>query len=130
MPYSQIINPTVTTYDAVTGAFLGKASFTLTPSAEKVLLDWANYRAPIPSFTVVNWAFAPSDVYVPIIPSKTYHHKGVFGALLTETHTRQKVPLEMRGTYDWRARSMALGNNIQSAEFSNIRMDPLQETLY
>lgn len=128
--YNQIINPSVTAYDAATGAFLGEARFTLTPEAEKVLLDWANYRIPIPSFIVVDSVFVPSGQYVPIIPNKTYHQEGIFRALFTRADTGQKVPIEMRGTYDWRARSVNPGNNIESAEFSNIRMNPLQETVY
>jgi len=130
MPYSQITNPSVTAYDAATGAFLGEARFTLTQQAERALLDWANFRMPIPSFVVVDTVFVPSDQYVPIIPNKIYHQEGIFRALFTRTDTGQKVPIEMRGTYDWRSRSVDLGNNIESAEFSNIKMNPFQETVY
>lgn len=130
MTYNQILNPSVMAYDLATGAFLGEARFTLTSEAERALLDWANYRIPIPSFIVIDSVFVPSDKYVPIIPGKTYHQEGIFRALFTRADTGQKVPIEMRGTYDWRARSVDPGNYIESAEFSNINMSPLQETLY
>lgn len=130
MLYSQITNPSVTAYDAATGAFLGETKFTLTREAEKALLDWVNFRVPIPSLIVVDSVFVPSDKYVPIIPNKIYHQEGIFRALVTRIDTGQKVPIEMRGTYDWRTRSVDPGTNVESAEFSNIRMNPYQETVY
>ncbi len=130
MLYSQITNPSVIAYDAATGDFLGEARFTLTQQAEKALLDWVNYRVPIPSFVVVDSTFVPSDKYVPIIPNRTYHQEGIFRALFTRTDTGQKVPIEMRGTYDWRTRSVDPGTDVESAEFSNIKMNPFQETVY
>ena len=130
MLYNRIISPSVMAYDAATGGFLGEARFTLTAEAEKALLDWANYRIPIPSFIVVDSIWVPSDQYVPIIPNKTYHQEGIFRALFRRSDTGQMVPIEMRGTYDWRARSVDSGNYIESAEFSNIKMNPLQETVY
>lgn len=130
MLYNQITNPSVMAYDAATGAFLGEARFTLTAEAEKALLDWANYRIPIPSFIVVDSVWVPSDQYMPIIPNKTYHQEGIFRALFKRSDTGQMVPIEMRGTYDWRARSVETGNYIESADYSNIKMNPLQETVY
>lgn len=130
MLYNRIISPSVMAYDADTGAFLGEARFTLTAEAEKALLDWANYRIPIPSFIVVDSVWVPSDQYMPIIPNKTYHQEGIFRALFKRSDTGQMVPIEMRGTYDWRARSVETGNYIESADYSNIKMNPLQETVY
>lgn len=128
--YTQIINPSVTAYDAATGKFLGEAQFELTEEAEKALLAWVNYRVPIPPFVVLNSDFEPSDEYIPIIPNQTYHQKGIFRGLFTQSDTGMRVPIEMRGTYDWRARSVEAGNFVRSAEYSNIKMDPSQEIIY
>jgi len=128
--YSQIINPVVDAFDYESGKFLGEARFDLTTEAEKSLLDWVNYRIPIKSFVVLNSDFEPSDNYVPIIPNQTYHQKGIFRALFEQEDTGIKVPIEMRGTYDWRARSVEAGTFIRSADYSNINMDPSQEILY
>lgn len=128
--YSKITNPSVEAYDAATGKFMGEARFTLTPQAERALLDWANYRVPPPPFVVLDSYFVPSNDYVPIVPNRTYHQKGIFRGLFTQQETGLKVPIEMRGTYDWRARSLDYGNYISGADYSNIRMDPLQETAY
>lgn len=127
MIYSQITNPSVAAYDAATGEFLGEARFKLTPEAEKALLDWANYRAPIPQFVVLDSDFEPSDKYTPIVPNKTYHQNGIFRALLTQADTGRKIPIEMRGTYDWRARSVEAGNFVRSADYSNVKLNTLQE---
>ena len=128
--YSKITNPSVDAYDATTGKFLGEARFTLTPEAEKALLNWANYRVPPPPFVVINSTFEPGNNYVPIVPNRTYHQKGILRALFTQAETGLKVPIQMRGTYDWRARSVDAGTYITSAEYSNIQLDPLQETSY
>lgn len=130
MMYNRIIDPIVDAFDFETGKFLGEARFELTPEAEKALLDWVNYRMPIKSFVVINSNFQPSDIYVPIIPNQTYHQKGIFRALFVQGDTGISVPIEMRGTYDWRARSVEAGTFIRSAEYSDIIMDPSQEISY
>lgn len=128
--YSRIINPTVDAFDFDTGEFLGEARFELTPEAEKTLLDWVNYRVPIQSFNVINSDFEPSDAYVPIIPNRTYHQQGIFRGLLVQSDTGRSVPVEMRGSYDWKARSVEAGTFIRSAEYSNVLMDPSQEITF
>ena len=128
--YTQIVNPAVDAFNYDTGKFLGEARFDLTPEAEKALLDWVNYRIPIESFIVLNSDFEPSDAYVPIIPNQIYHQKGIFRALFKQEDTGKLVPIEMRGTYDWRARSVEAGTFIRSADYSNIMMDPSQEISY
>jgi len=128
--YTRIINPVVDAFEYETGKFLGQARFELTPEAEKGLLGWVNYRIPIKPFIVLNSDFEPSDNYVPIIPNQTYHQKGIFRALFVQEDTGIKIPIEMRGTYDWRARSVEAGTFIRSADYSNILMDPSQQVLY
>lgn len=128
--YSRIINPSVDVFDSETGEFLGQARFELPPDAEKALLNWVNYRVPIQSFNVINSDFEPSDAYVPIIPNRIYHQQGIFRGLFVQEDTGHSVPVEIRGSYDWRARSVEAGTFIRSAEYSNVTMDPSQEITY
>lgn len=128
--YTKITSPSVVAYDAATNTFLGEARFDLSPAAEEALLAWINYGSPIESFVVLNSDFEPSDEYVPIIPNQTYHQKGIFRALLTQEDTGVRVPVELRGSYDWRARSVEGGDFVRSAEYSNIKMDQLQKITY
>lgn len=119
--YNKITNPVVYTFDSETNKFLGEARFELTASAEEKLLNWFNYRIPFDSLVMINSDFQPSENYVPIIPNKIYHQKGIFKALLTQEDTGIKVPIEVRVSYDWKSRSVEPGNYISSVEFSNIK---------
>lgn len=128
--YTQIIDPIVDAYDYDTGKFIGEARFELTPEAEKSLLNWVNYRIPVKPFIVLNSDFEPSDAFIPIIPNQTASQKGIFHALFRQGDTGTLVPIEMRGSYDWTARSVEPGTFIRSAEYSNIQMDPSQKITY
>lgn len=124
--FTQISNPSVMAYDAATGKFWGEARFDLTTEAENALLDYINYGVPLGPLVMLNSDFRPSSDYVPIIPNKTYHQNGIFRALLTDGNSRERVPVEMRVTYDWRARSVEPGNYLSSVEFNNMEIHNIQ----
>lgn len=128
--FIQLINPTVDAYNIETGKFIGEARFTPTDKAEKALLDLINFGTPVKSLIMLDSNFQPSENYVPIIPNKTYHQKGIFRALLKEGDTGEWLPIEMKITYDWRTRSINPGNYFSSVEFSNIKMDGAAEIRY
>lgn len=125
--YTKITNPSVDVYDGKTNQFLGEARFELTSEAEQELLNWINNRVPFRSLIMLNSDFQPSENYVPIVPNKTYHQKGIFRALLTEGDTGKKIPVEIRGTYDWRARSVEPGTFLSSVEYSNVKIDEIEK---
>lgn len=128
--YTQIINTSVDAYDFNTGEFIGEARFTPTRKAEMDLLNWLNYGIPPKSMVMVNSDFRPSESYIPIIPNKTYHQRGIFRALVKEKDTGVWRPIELRITYDWRSRSPEPGYFISSVEFNNFKIDRAQEGEY
>lgn len=128
--YTQIAETSVDAYDFETGAFIGKAIFTPTPSAEKSLLNWFNYGILPKSLVMKQSIFQPSKNYVPIIPNQTYHQRGIFRAIIKEEFTRKWVPFEVPITYDWKSRSPEPGNNIFSVEFSNIKQEGDIDVMY
>jgi len=128
--FTQIINPSVDAYDFYTGEFIGEARFTPTEAAEKSLLDWINYGSPPKLLVMLESSFNPSENYVPIIPNKTYHQKGIFRALLNDRDSGQWIPIEAHITYDWRSRSSEHGNYISSVEFDNVKIDGMVKISY
>lgn len=127
--FVKISNPSVDAYDSNTNRYIGEARFDLTQEAERELLNWINGRTSIKPFTIVNSNFRPSTEYVPIIPNKTYHQKGIFRAVLTDD-TGMQIPVEARVTFDWRSRSVDPNEFIRSAEYSNIKIEDTNEVIY
>jgi len=128
--YIHLKNPTVDAYNLQTGKFIGEARFTPTEESEKALLDWINYGIPLSSLIMLDSNFAPSENYVPIVPTQTYHQRGIFRALLEDSSTGEWVPVEVQITYDWRTRSTESGNYFSSVEFDKIKIDRIVRIEY
>ena len=128
--FTQITNPSVMAYDAATGKFWGEARFDLTEEAERSLLNRINYGVPLGPLVMLNSDFEPSSDYIPIIPNRTYHQNGIFYALLTDGDSGERVPVEMRVTYDWRTRSTEPGTYLSSVEFNNMQIHDIRTVRY
>lgn len=130
--YTGIINPSIDIYDAETNEFLGEARFELSSEAERKLLDLVNDRKPFTSLVVLDLQFQPAGGYVPLDPYKMYRFKGLFRALFTKSGTGVSVPIEMRGAFNMRLRSIGSGQRqyLNSVDFSNIEVDSIQEIFY
>lgn len=128
--FTRLINPTVDAYNIETGEFIGEARFTPTEESEKGLLDWINYGIPPQSLVMLESNFVPSENYVPIVPNRTYHQKGIFRALLKEGDTGKWVPIEAWITYDWRTRSTEGKYYFSSVEFDSIKVDRMVRIEY
>lgn len=129
--YTGIANASADIFDGETNQFLGEARFELSSEAESKLLDWVNDRKPFTSLMVFNLNFQPADRdYVFPTPYKTYKFKGIFRALFTESDTGMKVPVEMRGVYDVRIRSIGPGTQHYIVDFDNIKVESTNEAYF
>lgn len=121
--YTQTRDTSVEAYDFETNAFIGKARFSPTISAQNSLLNWFNYGVIPKMLTMVSSNFQPSENYVPIIPNETYHQRGILRTMVKDANINKWIRLEVPISYDWKSRSPEPGYFISSVEFSNIKQE-------
>lgn len=121
--YTQTRDTSVDAYDFETNAFIGKATFSPTISAENSLLNWMNHGITPNTLTMVRSNFQPSENYVTITPNETYHQRGIFRMMIKDGNIDKWIQVEVPITYDWKSRSPEPGNYINSVEFSNIKQE-------
>lgn len=123
--FVKITNPIIEIYDGDTNEFIAETTATLTPDAEKALLDLVNYNRIPARLFLLNLTFKPSEHYTPPTFDKPAKRRGIIKANFTDSASGEQVPVEIRIKYDARAHGNLLGNQyfFDSVEYSNIVLE-------
>lgn len=127
--YTKISNPSIVIYDGKSSELIGTATFKLTKESEKALLNLLNYNVPPSSLTLLEMVlYEPSPNYIPPTPFMPYPRKGTIHALFKNAYTGKLVSVEIRLSYNARARGNITGDlyRFESVEFSDIDIESVQ----
>ncbi len=92
-------------YDGITGEYLGRAEYTLTPEIESVFLDYVNERKMKDPIVFQDVSFYPgSDDYTNPSPYEKYSRRGIFRGMFRDRYSLKWVPVEIFARFNIRTR--------------------------
>lgn len=121
--FDKVSKPQIYAYDGITGQYLGRHVFKVTPEVENTLLDYVDKGKKKDPVVIQDVHFYPDSAdYTMPLPYQKYSRRGVFRAMFRDQYSLQWIPVEIRTRFNVmaRARPEKDGFCFDSVEYSDI----------
>ncbi|MEM5795307.1 MAG: hypothetical protein AAGU23_03410 [Bacillota bacterium] len=121
--FDKVSQAYIDAYDGITGNYLGRHVFKVTPEVERILLDYMHNGKMKDPIVLQDVLFYPgADGYTMPLPYEKYSRRGVLRAMFRDKYSLQWVPVEILARFNIRARARPEENryHFDSVEYSDI----------
>ncbi len=127
--FDKVSHAYIDAHDGVTGEYLGRHVFKITPEVERILLDYVHNGKMKDPIVLQDVLFYPgSPDYTMPLPYEKYSRKGVLRAMFRDKYSLQWVPVEIHEKFNIRARARPEESryHFDSVEYSDIDVEGMR----
>lgn len=127
--FDRVGAPNIDVYERISGVYLGKTVFRLTPDVEQALLQIVNGEG-MPKAILLQGVdfFQASDLYVPPNAYERYQQIGVIHAMFRDSETNLWIPTDIYLQYEGQVSEGTFDDmyHFDGVEYSNIEVEDVK----